>query len=336
MFHHVQLIMNYTPGVHGDTMKRLLTCFAVILFAAASAKAQLDVNFINVGQGDAIYVVLPNGHNVLIDGGPSGKPVVDFLKAKGVSTIDHVILTHPHSDHFMGLKSVFRSFQVKNFYDTRVENTKAEGDNDLRRMAAEMPGCKTHYPETGSHLNWDSRVTVKVLNTCSEALTTNNSSDINNCSMVVRLFYNGHGVLLTGDIEAVVENAMTKIFKSGLQSTYLKVSHHGSKSSSAPKFLERVQPRVAIISVGQDNDYGHPHKEAMDRLMAGGAQIYTTLDGDQSLTIPAPKRGVELMVNGEISLSPIAIIPQDFRMEDYPYDPSDAAAMKQLRETAAE
>ena len=316
-------------------MKKLLACFAVIVFAASAARAQLTADFINVGQGDSIYLTLPNGHNVLIDGGPSGKPVYDFLKARGVTTIDHVVLTHPHSDHFMGLKTVFRYFQVKNFYDTRVENKDADGDNAVRQMAAQMPGCKTHYPETGTNLNWDSRVTVKVLNTCTEPQTTNKSEEINNCSIVLRFYYNGHGILMTSDIESPIENAMTKIFKSGLQSTYLKVSHHGSKTSSAPKFLERVQPRVAVISVGRDNDYGHPHQEAIQRLMAAGAQVFTTLDGDQSLVIPAPKRGVELMVNGELSLSPILAPAPEFRMENHPVDPADAAAMQQLREASA-
>lgn len=318
-------------------MKRFAALIAILLLGASAASAQLNVHFISVGQGDATYIELPNGHNALIDGGTSGQPVLDFLKARGVKTIDHVILTHPHSDHFMGLKTVFRNFQVKNFYDTRVENTKAQGDNEVRAMAANMPGCKVHYPEAGANLNWDSRVTVKVLNACPEAITTNNSDEINNCSIVTRFYYNGHGVLLTGDIEAVVENAMTKIFKSGLDSTYLKVSHHGSKSSSSAKFLERVQPRVAVISVGRDNDYGHPHKEVLDRLMASGTQIYTTLDGNQSLTIPAPKRGVEIMMNGQLNI-PVSVTPQpEFRMTDHTVDPADSAAMRQLmREAAAE
>ncbi len=317
-------------------MKTLTAFFATLLLTVSAASAQLSVHFINVGQGDAIYVELPNGHNALIDGGPSGKPVYDFLKAKGVTTIDHVILTHPHSDHFMGLKTVFRYFRVKNFYDTRVENLLADGDNTLRRMAAEMPGCKVHYPEAGEHLDWDSRVTVKVLNSCTEPISTRESEEVNNCSIVTRLYYNGHGVLLTGDVEAVVENAMTKLFKSGLNSTYLKVSHHGSRYSSAPKFLERVKPRVAVNSVVRDKDYAHPQKEAIDRLMAAGAQIYTTLDGDQSLTIPAPKRGVELMVNNEIAL-PVSFTPApEFRMADYPVDRADSEAMRQLRAAVGE
>jgi len=311
-------------------MKKYFAFFALLLLTASSASAQLSAYFINVGQGDSTYIVLPNGHNVLIDGGPSGQPVYNFLKAKGVTTIDHVVLTHPHGDHFMGLKAVFRNFQVKNFYDTRADNTDAVMDDDVRAQAASMPGCKVHYPEVGSTLNWDSRVTVKVLNTCTDVVKTKDSAELNNCSIALRFFYNGHGLLMTGDIESPVENAMTKLFKSGLQSTYLKVSHHGSNTSSAPKFLERVQPRVAIVSVGRDNHYGHPHKEILDRLMAAGAQVFTTLDQDQSLVIPATKSGVELMVNGQLEL-PVSLTPAPkFVMTNHLRDPADTAAMRQL------
>lgn len=319
-------------------MKKLLACLAVILFTAGTARAQLSVHFIDVGQGDATYIELPNGSNVLIDGGPKSTPVLQFLLAKGVTKIDHLVLTHPHNDHYRGLKNVFKNFDVKNFYDTKVENIDAVGDNNLRELANAEPACVTHFPEVGTNLAWDKHVTVKVLNTCSEVLRTRDSSEINNCSLALRFFYNGHGVLLAGDAEAPVENAMMKIFKSGLQSTYLKVSHHGSRYSSTEKFLARVQPRVAVISVGQDNTYGHPHKEAMDRIIATGAQIFSTLDGTQSLTIPAPKRGVELMVNGQIDLNPVLLVePPQFNMADQTYDPVDGAAMRQLwNDSAAE
>ncbi|MHB0997447.1 MAG: MBL fold metallo-hydrolase, partial [Elusimicrobiales bacterium] len=197
-------------------MKKFCLAASLLVFSAPGLMAQFSAHFINVGQGDSTYIVLPNGHNVLIDGGPSGQPVYNFLKAKGVKTIDHVVLTHPHGDHFMGLKTVFRNFQVKNFYDTRADNTDAVMDDEVRAQAAAMPGCKIHYPESGSTLNWDSRVTVKVLNTCSAPVKTKDSAELNNCSIVMRFFYNGHGLLMTGDIESPIENAMTKIFKSGL------------------------------------------------------------------------------------------------------------------------
>jgi competence protein ComEC len=322
------------------TSSRLLGKFclaaSVLVFTASSLKAQLNAYFVNVGQGDAIYLEFPNGTNALIDGGPRGEPIYQFLKIKGVTKLDRVLLTHPHSDHYRGLKKVFNSFEVDKYYDTRAENVDAVGDNNLRELAAAEPGCRTLYPEPGSELKWDSNVTVKVLNSCTEKVQIHDNDENNNCSLVIRLYYNGTGILLTGDAEGTVEDAMMRIYKSGLNSTYLKVSHHGSRFSSTAKFLARVQPRIAIISAGANNVYGHPHKEALDRLVASGAQIYTTLGGTQSLTIPAPKKGVELMVNGELDLAPASLteIPK-FNMEQRPFETADAYALQQLKESEA-
>ncbi|MDO8803812.1 MAG: MBL fold metallo-hydrolase [Elusimicrobiota bacterium] len=287
-------------------MRKLAAFVSLLLLSSSSLRAQLNVYYLNVGQGDATYIELPNGHNVLIDGGPSAAPMEKFLKDKNVTTIDHVVLTHPHSDHYRGLKKVFAMVDVKNFYDSRAENVEAIGDNNLRELADAEPSCKTHYPEAGNNLNWDSRVTVKVLNTCSEPVQLKYNDDVNNCSIVLRFFYNGTGLLFTGDAEASIENAMMRIFKSGLQSYALKVGHHGSRYSSTDKFLERVAPKVAIMSVGVNNVYGHPHKEALDRVRAAGARIFFTTGGTQTLTIPAPRKGVEPVLAGPVPYDPSA------------------------------
>lgn len=316
-------------------MKTTFACLVLIFFTASSLRAQLNAYFVNVGQGDAAYIELPNGANVLIDGGPSGEPIYRFLKEKGVTRIDHVVLTHPHSDHYRGLKKVFTAFDVKNFYDTRAENIDAKGDNNLRELAGLEPSCQTHFPEVGENLNWDKNVTIKVLNSCTEPVLSRNNDVINNCSLVLRFYYNGHGILMMGDAEASVENAMAKIFKSGLSSTYLKVGHHGSRYSSSDKFLARVQPKVAIISVGQDNNYGHPHQEALDRLKAAGAQIFFTLTGTQSLTIPAPKDGTQPLINGQPDFGDVLPVETPkFNMEEMAFERADSAALEQLKEAA--
>lgn len=270
--------------------------FLSLLLLPLSGWAQLNIYFINVGQGDATYLELPNGSNVLIDGGPSSLPVREFLMAKGVRKIDHVVLTHPHSDHYRGLKKVFQYFKVENFYDSRLENLNAVGDNNLRDLAAAQ-SAHLHFPEIGENLDWDRNVTVKVLNTCSEEIRTRDSSVINNCSVVIRFYYNGTGFLTTGDIEASQENAITRVFKSGLQSQILKVPHHGSAYSSSPKFLERVKPVHAIISYGVGNNYGHPHADALVRLQGAGATVYGTQDGNLMMTIPAPGKGEKALVS---------------------------------------
>jgi len=280
---------------------------AILFFSTSNLFAQMNINFLNVGQGDATYIELPSGQNVLIDAGPSNA-VVDYLKSKGVAKIDHVVLTHPHSDHYMGMSKVFSSFEVKNFYDTKVDNLEATGDEKVRESAKNEPGCQTYYPEVGEYLNWDSHVKVKVLNSCPEKIASKKSYEINNCSIVVRLYYNQAGVLLTGDIEAATENAITRVFKSGLEAHVLKVSHHGSRYSSSAKFLERVKPKIAVISSGVGNLHGHPHQEAIDRLVAVGAALYSTENGTQTIQIPTERKATPVVLNNDEAQTTIDIV----------------------------
>jgi len=322
-------------------MRKLIAFVSLLLLSSSGLRAQLNVYYLNVGQGDATYIELPNGHNVLIDGGPSGTPIAKFLKEKNITRIDHVVLTHPHSDHYRGLKKVFEIVDVKNYYDTRAENLGAKGDNNLRELAAAEPSCATHFVEPGTNLNWDSRVTVKILNSCPEVVQAKDNDVINNCSIVMRFFYNGTGLLFTGDAEASIENAMMRIYKSGLQSYALKVGHHGSRYSSTEKFLERVQPKVAIISVGVDNVYGHPHAETLDRVRAAGAKIFFTTGGTQTLSIPAPRLGVKPVLDGPVPYDPsAAVLPP--AVKDVIYTPEveapmnvNGVAVEQLVEQAA-
>lgn len=275
-------------------MKRLTAFTIIFLLAASNLKAQLNVYYVNVGQGDSEYIELPNGKNVLIDGGPNGAMVDKFLKGKGVTNIDYVVLTHPHSDHYVGLKTVFKNYNVRNYYDSRAENVGAKGDNTLRDLAAAEPGCQTFFPEAGALLNWDPSVKVKVLSTCSQPVQLRYNDDVNNCSVVLKFEYAGQGLLFMGDAEAPVEHTIVQTFPSDLPSYALKVGHHGSRYSSSDEFLKIVQPKMAIVEVGVNNVYGHPHVESMDRLRAIGAQIFYTLGGTQTLTIPAPKRAGEV------------------------------------------
>ncbi len=323
-------------------MLKRFTLLIVLLFTASNLRAQLRAYIVDVGQGDAIYIELPSGGNVLIDGGPSGAPIYDFLKAKGVTKIDHVVLTHPHSDHYRGLKKVFSAFDIKNFYDTRAENVDAKGDNNLRELAAAEPGCVTHFPEPGAELAWDPKVTVKVLNSCYEPVQTHDNDETNNCSLVMRLYYNGTGFLLMGDADGLIENKMAQMFKSGLNSSILKVSHHGSRYSSTEAFLDRVRPQYAYISVGVNNIYGHPHKEALDRLTAVGAKIFLTTSGTQSFTIPAPEKG-QLFPVEPIFYGTLMTAEQKFKDMTLTWAPDermeaglDSPAMTQLGEYAAQ
>lgn len=243
----------------------------------------LSVYFVSVGQGDAIYMEFPDGKNALIDGGPSSSssgPLALFLKERGVSSIDHVVLTHPHSDHYKGLQYVFSNYTVGAFYDTRVDNSAASGDDSVRAQAAEL-GVEVRHPAPGEVLDWSAGTEIKVLSTCHKPFASKNSETLNNCSMVLRLAYGGASVLFTGDAGEDVEDDLVAEYGADLRSDILKVGHHGSRYSSTSPFLAAVMPAKAYIEVGPNN-YGHPHPEAVSRLAAAGAEIVRTdLSGTQ-------------------------------------------------------
>ncbi|MDT8286962.1 MAG: ComEC/Rec2 family competence protein [Elusimicrobiales bacterium] len=250
----------------------------------------LSVYFISVGQGDAIYMEFPDGKNALIDGGPSSSasgPLAMFLKERGVSSIDHVVLTHPHSDHYKGLQHVFANYTVGTFYDTRVDNSSASGDDAVRASAAEL-GVTTFHPAPGDSLDWSAGAEVRVLNSCHEPFSSKNSETLNDCSIVLRLAYGEASILFTGDAGENVEERLVKEYGDALRSRVLKVGHHGSRYSSTSAFLAAVRPDSAYIEVGQNN-YGHPHPEAVSRLLKSGTEIFRTdLSGTQEFRAELP------------------------------------------------
>lgn len=255
----------------------------------------LVVNFVSVGQGDAEYIELPGGRNALIDGGPTEQAIQQFLSARGVSKIDYVVLTHPHADHYTGLNYVFSSLPVSNFYDTRMNNSSATGDEKVRAKAAGQPGCTLHYPAPDENLDWAANVQVKVLNSCPDPVASKPGAapigagnEVNNCSIVLKLSYQGHTVLFMGDAESEVEDRLVEKYGDALGAEIIKVGHHGSRYSSSAGFLARVHPQKAYVEVGKNN-YGHPAADSLARLQAAGAAVYRTdQDGTMSYAIGTP------------------------------------------------
>ncbi len=287
----------------------------------AKSSNALKVYFVDVGQGDAEYIELPNGQNVLIDGGPANKeggpadtshpandpPLAHFLLQKGIKKIDHVVLTHPHADHYVGLKYVFSKLPVGNFYDTRKDNP---GVDQIRDLAARIPGIQLSYPAPGDYLNWGPEVQAKVFNSCPDAAAAVPVSP-NNCSIVVKLTYQNASLLFTGDMEAAVEAQVVPKYGAELRADVLKVGHHGSAGASSNIFLNAVKPKLAYIEVGQNNQYGHPRPETLARLQAIGAVIYRTdLAGTLEYPLstekaaqaaaPAPGKGFSPVVYDEV------------------------------------
>lgn len=299
-------------GLSAGTVAETPAPGAGVEVPAAGAKAAsrpFNVYFIAVGQGDSQYIELPDGQNALIDGGPDEAGVSAFLQSRGVSRINHVVLTHPHADHIKGLFYVFDNLQVDNFYDTKMDNAGATSDEIVRGKAAKEPGCSTYYPRAGQRLNWGSGVEVKVFNSCPDEVRSSggprSGAEINNCSIVLKVATWDTSVLFPGDAQSEVESQMVAAYGDELKADVLKVAHHGSAYSSTDEFLARVRPRAAVIEVGKNN-YGLPTNAAIGRIQATGALVYRT---DQNGTIDGSTLAPQLLAKGAgagLSLAPVS------------------------------
>ena len=251
---------------------------------------RLKVIFFDIGQGDAALIQTPDGKNILVDGGPD-----DHILAKlgqylpfSMRRLDMVILTHPHSDHLNGLIAVLKRYQVGEIYYTGVIHTTGEFFEWLKLIKEKNIPLKIVKEPQDITLSSSPREIVLQLIYPDSDLTQLNvkytnhkeGKNLNNTSIVFRLVYGNTKFLFTGDIEQEIEEYLIKKGVA-LSAQVLKVGHHGSKSSTTELFLNAVSPEDAVISVGANNDYGHPHLRVLKRLERHGIKIFRTdLDGD--------------------------------------------------------
>lgn len=239
---------------------------------AEVSRGVLTVAFLDVGQGDAIYIESPNGHQVLIDGG-KGRAV---LRALGTvmsgrdRTIDVVLATHPDMDHIGGLPEVFERYLVGMSIEPGVRDDGA--DYQAFQSAIEQEGLTVIYARAGSSLDLGSGAYLTFLFPEGDV----ENLEPNTGSIVARLTYGNTSFLFTGDSPESIERYLVKVYGSGLASTVLKLGHHGSRSASSHEFLTAVAPETAIVSAGCDNQYGHPSTEVLDRLSDLHIPMYST------------------------------------------------------------
>lgn len=252
-----------------------------------SVKGDLQVHFIDVGQADSIFIKVPTGESMLIDGGNNDDSnlVVSYLKNQGVNTLDVVIGTHPHEDHIGGLDKVIDSFKINKVYLPEVNHTTKTYEDVL--MAIDNKGLSYTSPVAGSTFNLGAAKFTLL------APNSSNYEDLNDYSIVVKMDYGNTSFLFTGDAEGVSEREMiNKGFD--LKADVLKIGHHGSESSTTESFLSKVSPKYAVITVGNNNSYGHPHPSTMNRLKAKGIEVYRT---DENGTIVATTDGENIAFN---------------------------------------
>lgn len=227
----------------------------------------LEVHFIDVGQGDSSLIMFPDGKTALIDGGgrSASDKVVSYLREQGVDKIDYLIATHPHEDHIGGLPNVVDSFDIGKVYmPNHTANTKIFESllNSIKSKGLKITSAKGHMDIMN-----EGDIEFSILAPLSDSY-----EDTNDYSIVNKLSYGDIAILFTGDIEKSSENELQD---SGydLSADVLKIPHHGSSSSSSDEFLEAVSPSYGVIQLGEDNTYGHPHVETLNRLEKHGVEI---------------------------------------------------------------
>lgn len=235
--------------------------------AGVSENGSFTVHFIDVGQADSALVTC-DGHSMLIDGGNADDSnlVYSVLQRETEGHLDYVVGTHAHEDHIGGLSGAFEA-DTADVTFCPVTEYDSKAFRNFKTRADERGGGIT-IPAVGDTFTLgEASVTVVAVNSVPE--------DTNNTSIVIRIVYGDTSFLFTGDAEQETEE---KILESGqdIESTVLKVGHHGSSTSTSQAFLDAVSPTYAVISCGKDNSYGHPHSETLAKLASAGVEVLRT------------------------------------------------------------
>ncbi|MFA5211113.1 MAG: MBL fold metallo-hydrolase [Patescibacteria group bacterium] len=266
----------------------LLISFIFLFFLRKNTNSLLDneniakkieIIFMDVGQGDGILLNLNNGEKILVDCSEDAR----ILEALGRNmdyydkTIDYLLITHEHSDHYGGCEEVINRFEVKNviYNGLKIETDKiwqsfltAVNNKNINLINIDQNqtwnfGSSTvnfFYPE--HNLNFDSK---------------EENSNLNNTSIIFGLDFNSTTVLFTGDMEVDIENYLVSVYKDNqLKSDILKAGHHGSDTSSGQEFLNAVKPQETIVSVGKNNNFGHPSRRILKRLERINSNVWRT------------------------------------------------------------
>jgi competence protein ComEC len=270
--------------------------FGIAIFAwyDYAHNQQLKVVFLDVGQGDAIFIRTPQGQNIVIDGGPDSSVLYRLSKYLPFydREIDLMILTHPHSDHVSGLISVLEKYSVKQIMGNGVTHTSPDYIKWLELVKnKKIPYVLVDKPqEIYFDQSKNKELVLKILYPQKD-IRADNFKDLNESSIITKLVYGQNSFLFMGDLPIDQEN---ELVNSGvdLRADVLKIGHHGSKYSSSLDFLSKVSPKYGVIQSGKKNDFGHPHYRLLSNLEKSKIEI---LRNDQLGDIVFESNGEELI-----------------------------------------
>ena len=278
-----------------STIKVLIGAVVFLLISRFlwNSNGDLKIFFIDVGQGDSCLVVTPQNKSILIDGGDGGEDKYDYgknvilpyLMDRRIRKIDYIIISHFDSDHIGGLFTIMNELRVDKVIIYRQGEVSENYERFIKLVKEKR--IKVIIVQKGDRLKIEKDLYIDIL--WPNYSNVINENILNNNSIVCKLKYKQFSMLFTGDIEEMAERTILKEYSSNLKilnSTVLKVAHHGSKTSSIMEFLETISPQISLIGVGENNKFGHPNEEVLERLESIGCKIYRTDQmGEINLTI---------------------------------------------------
>lgn len=245
-----------------------------------SDSSNMQVHYIDVGQADSI-LINSNGHFMLIDAGNNDddKLVVSYLQSQGVEKLDYIIATHPHEDHIGGMDTVVDTFDIGNVIMPNIETTTKTYESFIDSLINK--NVTAIEPKPGN--------TYELGESIFTIISPNNDykKDLNNWSVGIKLEHGDNSFIFTGDAEKASE--MDILHNNiDISADVLKLGHHGSSTSNTEEFLKAIKPKYAVICVGENNKYGHPHKETIEKLNKFNIEVYRT---DKNGTVVATSDG---------------------------------------------
>lgn len=253
---------------------------------------EFTISFIDVGQGDSMLISTPKEKRILVDGGGTRdsenfdvgrQTLIPYLLNKGITKLDYIVISHFDSDHATGVAQILGKIDVSSIILTRQLE-----ENDIYRhilSIAKEKKIKLIYVKEGDVLKIGG-IKISIIHPENKLMINN---PMNNNSIVCKVEYNSFSMLLTGDIEMEAEELILRK-NINLKADVLKVAHHGSKTSTTGEFLKAINPKVALIGVGKNNNFGHPSNEVIQRLKENGTRIYRT-DENGEISITVNKKG---------------------------------------------